>query len=212
MNANLFSLKSLSLAVLLCAATAARADIDVFTTRASFLAAVAGTGTDTYNELAVASFGTSLYRMAGSYSYSAGTGPSSSFYTAGKAGGDVWVSTNNAFDTITFSNFSAGVHAMGGNFFASDVNGAFFPNASVVLSASDGSTTRTLTLGSTTPNTFLGFVSSNPLAFVQLGTGGGYYWPTANNVILAAVPEPGAYSMLLAGLLMMGSIVKRRDG
>lgn len=81
----------------------------------------------------------------------------------------------------------------------------------VVLSATDGSTTRTVTLEDTMTTTFLGFVSSNPLTSVQL-SGGAEHWPTANNLTPAALPEPDTYAMLLLGLFAMGWLVNQRDG
>lgn len=212
MNTKLLSLKSLSLAALLCASAAAQADITVYTTRASFLAAVMDAGTDTFNDLSIDSFDPPLLRMAGIHGYSASSGPSSSLFTAGEAGADVWLSTNNAYDTITFADFSAGVRAVGGNFFGTDIDGAFLPNSNVVLSASDGSTTRTITIEHATTGSFRGFVSSNPLTSVRLNNGGGNYWATANDVTLAAVPEPSSYAMLLGGLLVMGWLMKSRGG
>jgi hypothetical protein len=41
----------------------------------------------------------------------------------------------------------------------------------------------------------------------------GFLWPTADNLILAAaVPEPKTYAMMLAGLGLMGFMVRRRRG
>jgi hypothetical protein len=44
-----------------------------------------------------------------------------------------------------------------------------------------------------------------------LGTDGGAYWPTANNVVLA-VPEPSTYGMMLAGITLLGVAARRRRG
>ena len=60
-------------------------------------------------------------------------------------------------------------------------------------------------------SSFVGFVSSSPLASVVVGTYGDGYWLTANNVTLAMpVPEPGTYGMMLAGLGVVGWLARRR--
>jgi hypothetical protein len=207
----LLSLKSLSLAVLLCSAAAAQADITVYTDRAAFLAAVGNSATDTFNDLSMVETASPLNRSINSYSYRASAGPVGDFFPAGSAA-DIWLSTLVANDTITFSNFSAGVRGFGGNFFGSDFNGAFLPGKTIVLTASDGSTTRTVNLYDTTVNSFLGFVSTDPFSTISLRNDaipGNVYWPTVNNVTLA-VPEPETWGMLLAGLCLLGGMATRR--
>lgn len=218
MKLNPLSLKSLTLAVLLCTASAAaQADVTVFTDRASFLAALHLPAIDTFNDLTVSQTGTPLYRMAGPYSYQASAGPVSDFYPAG-SGSDTWLANTVASDTITFSQFSAGLRAFGGNFFGSDVNGGFLPGQTMVLTASDGTTSRTVNLTNTTTSTFLGFLADNALASVTLrpdAIPGSVYWVTANDVTMGmvnAVPEPETYGMLLAGLALVGYAARRRAG
>ena len=215
MNPKPLSLKSLTLAVLLCTAAVAQADVTVYTDRASFLAALTLPGTDTYDDLSMNETGTPLSRTAGAYSYQASAGPVSDFYPAGD-GADIWLANTVASDTITFSNFTAGLRAFGGNFFGSDVNGAFSPGRTMVLTANDGATSRTVNLYDTTTTTFLGFISTNPLASVTLrpdGIAGNVYWATANDVtmgVVNAIPEPETYGMLLAGLALVGYAARRR--
>lgn len=210
------SLKALPVAVLLCmAASAAHADVTVYTDRTAFLAAITLPGTDTYNDLSGALTPSPLMRTAGSYGYRASAGPVSVFYPAGTAS-DRWLATDAASDAITFSNFSTGVRAFGGNFFGSDISGAFSPGHTVVLTATDGTTTRTVNLANSTTTSFLGFISTNPLTSVTLrpdGLPGSVYWATANNVTLgmvSAVPEPATYGMLMAGLGLFGFMARRR--
>lgn len=206
------SLKSLSLAVLLLAAASAQADVLVYTDRTAFLAALSAPGTDTFNDLSIVQTASPLSRVAGPYSYVASAGPVSDFWPAGSPP-DVWLATTSANDTITFGSFSAGVRGFGGNFFGSDINGAFSPGRTIILTATDGTTTRTVNLFNTTTTTFLGFISSDPLATATLhgaGVAGDPYWATANDVTLAAVPEPESYGMLLAGLGLVGFAMRRR--
>jgi len=201
-------LKPLCLAALLCASAAAHADITVYTSQSDFLAAVSSTGTDTYDDLMVGPYGNSLLRTAGAYSYTVSS-PNGIWGAGGPA--DYWLSNNLRTDPITFSSFSAGVSGFGGFFFASDVSGAYVPNGDMLLTAADG-TTLTYTLTGATRNSFLGFVSDSGLTSVTLlSSPDGTYWPTANNVVLAAVPEPATYGMFLAGLGFLGAMARRRS-
>ena len=215
MKTQLRPLKALTFAVLIGATAAAQADITVFTDRSAFLAAISLPGTDNFNDLAIAETTSPLMRTAGAYSYSASAGPVSDFYPAGSAT-DKWLATNSANDSITFSVFSSGLRGFGGNFFGSDVNGAFSPGHTVILTASDGTTTRTVNLDNATTTSFLGFISSAPLLSVNLrpdGLPGNVYWATANDVTLgmvSQVPEPGTYGMMLAGLGVVGCLARRR--
>ncbi|MES2759804.1 MAG: PEP-CTERM sorting domain-containing protein [Pseudomonadota bacterium] len=209
------SLKSLSFAaVLLCAAAAAQADITVYTDRAAFLAALSSSGTDTFDDLIVSQTSTPLLRSAGAFGYRASAGPVSNFWPAGTTGGDVWLAPTVSNDTITFDSFG-GLQAFGGNFFGSDAAGAFSPNRTVVLTATDGAATRTVNLYDTTVATFLGFISTDPLASVSLRTdgvpGGTAYWSTANDVMIGMpVPEAQTYAMLLLGLGLIGFVARSR--
>lgn len=201
-------LKSFCLAALLCASATASADIKIYTSQADFLAAVSAPGIDTYNDLSVAPYGPSLDRTAGAYSYTVSS--AGGIWGAGSPA-DYWLSDNARTDPIFFTNFSAGVSAFGGFFFASDVNGQFVPGGELVLGASDGSLVA-YTLTNANQNSFLGFVSDSDLTTVVLmNTTDGAYWPTANNLVLAAVPEPATYGMFLAGLGFLGVMARRRS-
>lgn len=201
----MFKMKSLCLAALLCAAASSQAAITTYTSQAAFLAAVSAPGHDSYDDLTVDPYGATLDRTAGAYAYQAYA--AGGLYGAG-TDADHWLSTNLGLDPIVFQNFSSGVTAFGGNFFGSDISGAYVPNASLLLTAEDGSTV-TYTLDGATRTSFLGFVSDTALSSVVLSTDGGAYWPTANNVVLA-VPEPASYGMMLAGLGCVGMIARRR--
>ena len=199
-------LKPLCAAALLCAAAAAQADITVYTSQADFLAAVQAPGVDTYDDLTVTLYGETLARNAGAYTYNAYA--ATGLYGAGGTGGDFWLSNNTPIAPIVFSNFSGGVSAFGGNFFASDVFGQY-TTGNLILTAIDGSALSYGLAGAATTD-FLGFVSTVPLAAVTIATDGGVgVWPTANNVVLA-VPEPATYGMLLAGLGFVGLMCRRR--
>jgi hypothetical protein len=174
------------------------------------LAAVSSPATDTFNDLPLDVVASPLQRTVGAYGYQASTS-AQGFLPAG-TDSDVWLSTNFENDAITFSGFTSNVRAFGGSFFGSDLDGAFLPGETFVLSATDGATTSTFTLESIATTTFVGFVSSNPLASVTLNSGaipGSLVYGTANDVLLA-VPEPTSWGMLLAGLCVVGFVTRRR--
>ncbi|MFL6675326.1 MAG: PEP-CTERM sorting domain-containing protein [Massilia sp.] len=210
MNTRLFCLRPLCALVLVLGAGAAQADIATYTSQASFLAAVADPGVDSYDDLAVREYGATLERSAGAYTYTSSTTPSSFLFGAG-TDADHWLSTDKLSDAITFSNFSGGVNALGGNFFGSNAFGGFSPGATMVLTASDGSSV-TYRLAGANLDSFVGFVSSAALTSVRLGNDGSTsIWVTANNLTLAAaVPEPTGWGMMLAALALLGMAARRR--
>jgi hypothetical protein len=207
MKSKLFPLKALALAALLFGAASAQADITVYTSQSAFNAAVTAPGVDNYDDLTVQLYSPTLIRTAGAYQYTVSS--TNGLYGAGGPT-DFWLSNNTRSDPMTFSGFSAGINAFGGNFFGSDVSGLFSPGSTMVLTASDG-TTATYTLNNATVGSFVGFVSTTALASVTL-TSGGEYWPTANNLTLAMaapIPEPETYAMLLVGLGLLGAARRR---
>lgn len=200
------NLKPFCLAALLCASATANAGITVYTSESDFLAAVSAPGIDTYDDLPIAALGLSVDRMAGAYSYTVAS-PNGIWGAGGPS--DFWLSNTTRIDPITFSNFSAGVHAFGGFFFGSDIAGQYLPDGDLVLTAADGSSL-SYTLTGANQTSFLGFVSDSQLSSVTLSSSPlGNYWPTANNVVLA-VPEPATYGMFLAGLGFVGVVARRR--
>jgi hypothetical protein len=206
------ALKSLAVAALLLTANAAHADITVYTSQTSFLAALSAPGVDTFDDLTIQPYASPLARTAGSYSYTASTVLTPFFYGAGTSG-DGWLSTNT--DTVTFANFSSDVRGIGGQFFGSNIFGAFAPGASLTLTATDASGTVTQTLLNATTATFLGFVSDGALTSMTLmGGQQAGTWPTVNNLTLGAaavttVPEAQTWAILLAGLGVVALLARR---
>jgi hypothetical protein len=201
----LFTFKALALAAALAVGGSAQAAITVYTNQSDFVNNVYAPGYDTFDDLSVVPYPETLFRNAGTYDYRAYS--AGGLWGAGGLAGDYWLSNNDRRNPIVFSDFGNAAQAFGGYFFPTDVGGEY-TSGSVVLTAVDG-TALTYNLAGARTGSFLGFVSDAPLLSVTLGTDGGAYWPTANNVILA-VPEPATYGMLLAGMGLIGAAARRR--
>lgn len=202
--------------VLICAASvllggvgAAQAAITTYTSQAAFNAAVINPGVDGFDGFLITGPTPGpLNRSAGAYGYTVSTAPNNNFFGAGTTG-NPWLSTNTASDTIDFALFTGGtVQAAGGNFFGSDINGAFAAG-NIIVRATDASGTTTQTIIGATTSSFLGFVSDGPLLSVQVQSvqpTAGFLWPTVDNFTLAVVPEP----TMLGGLAIAGAMLMRR--
>ncbi|MBE3027090.1 FxDxF family PEP-CTERM protein [Janthinobacterium sp. GW458P] len=205
-------LKIISAAALLLAASAAHADITVFTSQSAYLAAVGNTGVDTFDDLPIDALDGPLYRNAGSYGYMVSSiGASPILYGAG-TGSDNWLSTNNRNDSVVFSNFSSDVRGVGGFFFGSNFSGEYASGQSITLTARNKlGELLTYELALPTQASFIGFVSSGAFSNLAVSTAGQIgIWPTINNLSVSAVPEPATYGMLLGGLGLLGFMSRRR--
>jgi hypothetical protein len=113
------------------------------------------------------------------------------------AGNNFGVSLTNA--SLYTGNFTMPSALDPGALLASSgpVLGTNIPNTSIVVSVAIGSTPLIL----------------SPLTTYTLSVAGSSVGPSAytGNVLLAPVPEPETYAMLLAGLGMMGMIARRRQ-
>lgn len=214
-NALSRGLRGMVCAAALAAAATSQAAVTVYTSEASFLAAVAGAATDTFDDLVPGqSYESSLLRSAGDIDYLVSAGPTSSLLYGAGSVEDAWLSTNVAGDAITFSGFGTGVGAIGADVFGSTIDGAFQRFTSIVVTVTDASGTFSTTLSRTTTDTFIGFVSDSLITSFSVAASPGLFrarWPTVDDLILAnPVPEVDAGMMLLAGLGVMALIVSRR--
>lgn len=210
-------LRRVLLALALTASGATHATLTVYTSQASFLSAVIGAGTDSFNDLVIGAFPASpLPRNAGPYGYTA-TANTAGFFVAGN-GADARLSTDQFDDTITFNGFGAGVAAIGGFFFGSDLFGAALSGESVRLEVTDNDGTLQYTSGPTNSISFIGFVSDKALqslVFSAVQSIQVNVWPTANDLVLAAgppppVPEPSQLVLAAVGLAVLVSRTWRR--
>lgn len=199
-------------ATLIGASALAQAALTVYTTRASFVAAVsATTGTDTFNDLLPAtSYAGPLSRSAGALGYEVDANDGI-LYGAG-SNFNPWLSNNQAAGTIDFYSFDAGVNAAGGRFFGSDISGMFQSGATIYVTATDADGSVTQTVLDARRRSFVGFVSDGSLLGLSVSADqtDGPVWGTVNNLILAAVPEPATHAMFLAGLGVIGVVARRR--
>jgi hypothetical protein len=208
---------SLAIAAMLATTGTANAAITIYTSLAAFTAATTAPGTDTYTGLSITGVTSSpIVRTAGAYGYTA-TAPND-FFGAGTVA-NPWLSTNTATDTMTFNTFTGGSNGVGGNFFGSDIAGAFAAgNITLVATDSSGSVTQTIT-GATT-SSFLGFVSTTAITSLTVTSvqGATPLWGTVDNLVFAkraavqgAVPESSTWLMMVAGFGLVGGAMRRRS-
>ena len=209
-----FALRPLAAAALL-AAGAAHAAVDVYNDEASFLAAIGSYATDTFDDLIPGDpYDGPLVRSAGDVGYTVSTAPTSPILYGAGTVGDAWLSSNNAADFIIFEGFSTPIYAIGAYAFGSDIAGGFQPTgltAARVTTAEGQTVDFTFRAG---VDNYFGFVSTSAITMFEVKTFYGdrnVTWPTVDDLTVAAVPEPGTYAMLLAGLAAVGFMARRRN-
>ena len=194
----------------------ANAAITVFTDQASYLAAISAPATDTFQNFVITGTTPSPQtRAVGAYGYTMAvvSGTTDLFFGAGTVA-NPWLSTDAANATIGFSNFTGDVFGVGGNFFGSNITGAFAAG-DVTLTATDADGTVSQTILNAGMSSFLGFVSTSGITGMTLASsqGNGPLWPTADNLTLggqlgSAVPEPATWAMMIIGFGAVGSMVR----
>jgi hypothetical protein len=205
----------LAFACLVIASPAAHADITVFTSEASFLAAVSAPGVDTFTGFSTtAPTASPIARSAGPYTYNASS--LSGFFGAGTPANPA-LSTNSDLDAITFYNLGGGASAIGGTFFGSDLQGGFAATAMVLTATDSLGAISTRTFVAATAPVFMGFVSTGAIATLVFSTSmpGNFVFAAVDNLIIAAapvtpIPEPETWALLLGGLAALGSCARRR--
>jgi PEP-CTERM motif len=215
--------QSLAFAGLVAAAGSAQATITVYTDPVAFAAVLLVSGTDSFTDVDVSGpTAGPLLRSAGSFGYTATTfDPLTTTATNVFYGAAVTVPSNPALSTlsatdgIALGSFTGGVGALGGNFFGTNFLGSFSASE-IIVKVTDADGTVEQTILNATASSFLGFVSSRgelisaSIESVQSATSGSFLWPTVDNLVLAAVPEPETYALMLGGLALVGWMARRR--
>ena len=217
MTSKSFSLRLVAVAGLLGLSGVGQAALTVYTTQASFMAAVINAGTDDFSGLAAGDLGGSISRntLTNVYTYDA----SAPLHVFGIVGPPNWLSVEYAGDTITFTNFGGGVKAVGGTFFNTDTSGAFFAGNLTVTGSDGGTPVSSILITGATTGSFVGFVSTGLMSSLTLVADNSlngvpdFSYPTVGNLVLASampIPEPEIYAMMLAGLGLVGFLARRR--
>ena len=129
-------------------------------------------------------------RSAGAYAYTAAAS-TFGFFGAGSST-DAWLSTDQFSDAIVFDGFSAGVGAIGGLFFGSDLFGELLAGQSIFLEATDADGTLTMALDNAMADSFFGFVSDGTLLSLRVSAVSSdqfNVWPTVNSLVLAGAGD-----------------------
>jgi len=209
-------IRPLALAALVATCGASQAALVTYNTQAAFNAATTALGVDGYNGFSITGTTPSpITRTAGTYSYQAAAqGPGSNLFFGAGTTANPWLSTNTASDSVFFSGFSPSISAIGGNFFGSNIAGAF-QSGNILLEAIDTEGTLSQTLIAPGVASFFGFVSSTSLVSLRVTSvqpTTGFLWPTIDNLTLGqrgTVPEPATMALVAFGLLAAAGARRR---
>jgi hypothetical protein len=202
------TMRRVSIALVLAAASLAWG-ANVYTNEADFLAAIGGGGgylLEDFNGYTYGSYQELTLQLGPMNGYagliSAQGGANSVLWS-----GDGNMSTGSALDGLHVEFNGDSTYSTAGWFFPSDYDGYYTPGAGMVIDLSDGTHYVYYPLDD---HTFLGFVSTVPLLWIQIEAPDvveplAYYWPTMDHFYCDS-PEPG--SLLLLGLA--GLMIRRR--
>ena len=206
----LFQLVVSCMAVLVATAGQVQAAVVTYTDKTSFMAALASSSTDNFDDLdTFIYFNSPLNRTVGPYTYQATV--SQGFFTVGSMS-DVWFSTNAQDDPMNFTINAGGPTAVGGYFFSTDTSGDLISDT-VSVSINGGLFAQSVSTNSAT--NFFGWVSTDGTPISSLRVSASVY-ATVNDLILgtgtvSAVPEPSSLAIFGIGAYVAGiGAVRRR--
>lgn len=181
-----------SAVAVLAFSAAASAQTATYTSPADFAAMLAPGGyTETFADPSFFSGQPSADFSANGFSYTV-SAPGSLY------GNGALIGTNLPGETLTVTFTGAPVTAIGGNFWATNINDVF-QAVPVTLTLSDGTTT-IFTPVSETTGSFRGFTSSVSITSLQIGSTATVYAGMGNLTVATAVPEAGTWLMMGLGL------------
>jgi hypothetical protein len=196
----------------------AHAQFATFTSFAAFSAALPVTGIDTFDDLTGVFIDTPLHRTAGPFQYTASTSTTDGFFRIPEPGNPnaSWLSSVNADDMITFSAASPAVYGVGGNFFATDIDGNFLAGQTIRIVAATASSSFSMDLVGNPTTGFFGVRSltgrftSFSVSAIQTNSDQ-IPFPTVNNLTLGTVvPEPASVYLVAIGIAAMAMTAARR--
>jgi hypothetical protein len=206
------ALSSIAALIAACFSISTASAQTAYTNSSAFFSAITSSNyTETYNSYTYQAQPTSPQSFTNNgFSYNAFAG-SGTFYIPGITNppADLWFSVFSP-TSITFTNFSPNISAIGGNFFATDFNGNF-TNIAITVIATFANTTPSITnyIASST-SSFLGFAYATNLVSLSIQASDGQY-ATVNNLTVGVVPEPSTYALLgLAAAGFAGYVIRRR--
>lgn len=204
--------------VLVASAGQVYAGFVTYTDKTLFMAALASSSTDNFNDLPLGDQRSPITRIVGSYTYQATA--SGGFFNIG-TGSDVWLSNKNVSVPINFTISGGGPTAIGGFFFATNALSLVISDT-VSASINGGLFVQSVSTNSAT--NFFGWVSTDGTQISSLSvsssgfTSGSSRYPTANDLIfgqanvsdVSAVPEPTSLALFGIGAVVAGVGAARR--
>jgi len=181
-----------------------------YTDKTSFMAALASSSTDNFNNMPLGFQESPITRTVGSYGYQAAA--VGGFYNVGTTS-DFYLSTANRLRPINFTISGGGPTAMGGFFFVTNSTGSPISDT-ISVSINGGLFTQSVTTSSAT--NFFGWVSTDGTQISSLSVALSGEFATVNDLILgqavvSAVPEPTSLALFGIGAFVAGVGAARRQ-
>jgi len=199
------------------AGSALAGTVTTYTSKSAFLSALPFFyDNETASTLPLGNLGSSKFFSNTSFSYTASS--PGGLYGIGQAGSAA-LSTNadrdsilfNGFDNTVTAPFVSGIQAFGGSFFQTNTSENFVSGTmSFTYRLSDEAFDRTLAVGVTSTNQFIGIISQAGISSFRLDTipGGSSVFNTTNSVVVGVVPEPS--TLVMAGIGLVGACLAGR--